>query len=659
MPLFPVSPNIQESESALRKRTHDDYIGDGALQVTVDYSSQSENPLEQKSLEMSASAVERQPQLAHVPSITMNSTPGSSPAALTDAGSSTPARDSPPPQSTPSRSPLLPMNTTPVTTASAATVAKTAQPKKRKLTTAEQEKERVEKKLKLEAAATEKARLTAEREAAKVAKAAEKAKLDAEKEAAKNAKAAEKAKLDAEKEAKKAKLEAEKEAKKRKKQQEDAAAQRKLALQAKQKNLMASFVKKAPSTPTKKDAAMVVDQAQPVKPSPENASPAALEEETKPTISPYDLMFKSFFVKDDMTVAPAPFQMDDETKQAKSNILDEYIRGERGEFDPKPFNAAATFDLAFPSQRGIVPSSVRNTMERVHGDPYETAFDIQSLRTEAQNAQLEIDAQDRLNTIPMKYLAFYEDVRPPYFGTMTAPTSVKQLRRLSRNPKGRILPLTYDYDSEAEWVEDDEEDGENLDDAEDEEEDVDGDEEMDDFVDDSEAVNVMRPRFEADNQPKSTGICYENRKRLGPCPTTYKFRFEFLLESLDHHSMINPFSSSYWPAPIKKSTGMSASGSKAFMPPPAVPGEASSSATKDKKDHIPDKYIEDFKSTLVSDECKEYSKATVIEMLAKKFASCTKAQVKATLDVVAHRVTPPDEKRKSVKHWVLLPTASV
>ncbi|CAJ2503935.1 Uu.00g113290.m01.CDS01 [Anthostomella pinea] len=42
---------------------------------------------------------------------------------------------------------------------------------------------------------------------------------------------------------------------------------------------------------------------------------------------------------------------------------------------------------------------------------------------------------------------------------MTTPMLLKQLRYLSRNPKGKVLPLTYDYDSQAEWVDDDGEDG--------------------------------------------------------------------------------------------------------------------------------------------------------------------------------------------------------
>jgi chromatin assembly factor 1 subunit A len=380
---------------------------------------------------------------------------------------------------------------------------------KRKLP-ADQGKERTEKKQKQGKVGAEKAKTAAEKEAIKATKAAEKAQANAEKEAAKAAKAV--------KAAEKAKADALKEAKKQKKLEEELAAK---AKKEKQQNLMASFLKKAPTTPLKRDSSVTAVKL-------DTTCPTAPEQEVKPTKSAYELNFKPFFVKPGVTLAAPPFEMDNETKEVKSSILDEYIRGDRGELNIKrPFNAAETFDFAFPPQRGIIPPSVKKIMERIHGDPYQNAFGITNSRSESQTEKLMVNAQDQLNMVPMKYIRFYEDVRPAYFGTMTTPMTYHKLRALSRRPTGRILPLAYDYDSEAEWVEDD---GEDLDDAEDEEEDLDGDEEMDDFVDDSDAVpTIIRPGFEVDSLPVSTGICFENQKRLGPSTTVYKYRLEFLL----------------------------------------------------------------------------------------------------------------------------------
>ncbi|KAI0596687.1 chromatin assembly factor 1 subunit A-domain-containing protein [Biscogniauxia sp. FL1348] len=622
MPLFPISPNVQESEATSRKRTHDEFVDPENLAV-------------QKSLDMSPSTLNHSSRITPTPAITMSSPPGSSPAALTEAGSSTPARDSPSPNKTPSKSPLAPSNAsthppppsdaTPSSDAPPSDAAKSAPPKKRKLTLAEREKEREEKKQKQEAAAAEKAKIAAEKEAVRAAKAAEKAKADAEKEA-----------------------------KRRKKQEEEEAAQRK---QEKQKSLMANFFGKASSTPSKKA------EPQAAKIQQDDTSQTTSKREKEPTKSVYDLKFQPFFVKPGVTVAPPPFPMDDETKEAKSRILDEYVQGKRGEFDPKPFKPAETFDTIFPSRRGVIPPSVKKIMERIYGDPFENLLGGLPSRTESQTEKLVISAQDQLNAIPMKYLKFYEDVRPPYFGTMTTPMTVKKLRHLSRRPTGKTLPLNYDYDSEAEWVEDDGDDGEDLDDAEDDEEDQEGDDEMEDFLDDSEDVHtIIRPGFDTNSQPTSTGVCFENRKRLGPCATVYKYRMEFLLDTLEHHS-IDPFSTEYWPSPAKKATigniVTSAPASTASMPPPAVPGDVASAppgtkSSADDKDLIPQDMIDEFKHAVTSDELKEYSKSTVIEMLAKKFPRCTKAQVKATLDKVAHRANVPGEK-KTVKHWQLLP----
>jgi len=128
--------------------------------------------------------------------------------------------------------------------------------------------------------------------------------------------------------------------------------------------------------------------------------------------------------------------------------------------------------------------------------------------------------------------------------------------------------------------------------------------------------------------------------------------------------MIDPFSTHYWPAPAKKikpaTAATLAKGTITSMLAPTAQQRdvsatlTSTSGTLDGKDAIPQDMLEDFKRALISDECKGFSKATVIELLAKKFTSCTKAQVKATLDTIAHRVTPLGEKKKSVKEWALL-----
>jgi hypothetical protein len=65
---------------------------------------------------------------------------------------------------------------------------------------------------------------------------------------------------------------------------------------------------------------------------------------------------------------------------------------------------------------------------------------------------------------PWKLIQFTEDVRPPYFGTWTTKSKLVN----GKKPFGRAEELEYDYDSEAEWEED--EIGEELVSEEEEEE---------------------------------------------------------------------------------------------------------------------------------------------------------------------------------------------
>lgn len=112
-----------------------------------------------------------------------------------------------------------------------------------------------------------------------------------------------------------------------------------------------------------------------------------------------------------------------------------------------------------------------------------------------------------LQRIPMRYLQFHEDVRPPYIGTYTKPVP----RRLARNPLARLRPDTdYDDDSEAEWEEPEE--GEDID--IDDESDGEAPSEMDDmegFLDDEDDGQPVRKKLLAtDLEPISSGICFED-----------------------------------------------------------------------------------------------------------------------------------------------------
>lgn len=120
-------------------------------------------------------------------------------------------------------------------------------------------------------------------------------------------------------------------------------------------------------------------------------------------------------------------------------------------------------------------------------------------------------APDLLAAIPIKYLQFAEDVRPPYIGTFTKILEPRANSNLCRNPFSRTLPaVNYDYDSEAEWEEPGE--GEDLE-SEGEEEEVDEDaDDIEEFLDDAEETgepSSKRRLMCGDLEPISTGLCWE------------------------------------------------------------------------------------------------------------------------------------------------------
>lgn len=97
--------------------------------------------------------------------------------------------------------------------------------------------------------------------------------------------------------------------------------------------------------------------------------------------------------------------------------------------------------------------------------------------------------EQRLKSTRYKLLQFHQDVRPPYFGTMTSTATARGLAT-GRKPYARTVELDYDYDSEADWIQGEDEDageelGEDEDDVSVNSRDTYGDDD-DDFLDDED-----------------------------------------------------------------------------------------------------------------------------------------------------------------------------
>ncbi|KAM7221123.1 chromatin assembly factor 1 subunit rlf2 [Rhypophila decipiens] len=684
MPLFTMSTSTKDVEISTRKRDHSEFTKSdenaqpraptGLFKVFPPLSDNSMPiPYRSNSTEKTGltTSTEENNQISSTPVDLTNSPVKCSPG-LTESGSSPPEGNTPSPTKTPTRAPLkqstLARFKTNAPTATQTSCPKTQPTKPAQSTsTAEPAAKRTklspEEKAAKEAADAERKK---EREALQAAKAAELAKLEAEKarktaerelkkkekEEAEKQKAAQKAAKEAEKaakEAEKIRKAEEKEAKRREKEEEEAKKARS------QKKLTSMFKITAPTTP-KKDKAVPKTEKEPEAGATDAAAgPAKVE-------SLYEKEFKPFYIKDGVKLADNLF-VDKDTCEAKSKILDEWVEGKRGEFVPGPFNPREALELLVaPIPRGRVYPKVSKIMAEYHGDSTSTASVSESQRRHTREA---------LKAVPVKSLKFREDVRPPYIGTVSGlPTGVLSLEQVARNPLRKdVLPLNYDYDSEAEWIDDD---GEDVDELDDEEEDADSNEDMDDFLDDSEDAGPARLLFSGGMEPVSSGLCWENDKWVNGTNEMDQYRLELIPEHLENHASIDPWSGEYFlPSGKDKSDSkapsanqLSCSTSEAQIVPSAGAAQCATGNTKMAPPPVPSDAFQSLNSKATDkkpaqklhadaqEELKDFlrlkpdlSKVGVIEVFhanhRKKFP---KTQIKASFE---------DLTEKAGKHWRL------
>ncbi|KAG7112335.1 Chromatin assembly factor 1 subunit rlf2 like protein [Verticillium longisporum] len=346
-----------------------------------------------------------------------------------------------------------------------------------------------------------------------------------------------KAKADAEKEEKKK----DRDAKRHKKEEEARKVEEEKAKKERAQPKLNMFFK-TPATPKKETPASETADKPAVEPKEDGAeSPRPAKKQA--TKSEYEKLFKPFFVKTDVVMASNPFAMDEDAIQTKSRRLDEYISANDKAATKISFDPVNAFQFVKqPAARGRIHEPVQTIIERMRA----AAALAESKSNIDEQEAIKKQTRERLSKIPMKVLCFQTDVRPPYRGTITLQPHTagsQALRKIARKPTARAMPVDYDYDSEAEWVD---EPGEDLDLDDEEEEDLDEGDEVAGLIDDSDAVE--HTRFAASTlEPQSTGLCWENRKRLGPVATTYKHRLEFIVgDRLERNHGLDPFSTAYW-----------------------------------------------------------------------------------------------------------------
>lgn len=227
--------------------------------------------------------------------------------------------------------------------------------------------------------------------------------------------------------------------------------------------------------------------------------------------SEYEKRFPSFFLHDHVTLAKNnKWERDAARLEFVGKTIDKVLESWKDDSTPQPivsgstkraFDAEELFSLRNDyKERGRIPKPVRDIMTELNKP--------MSLSLDSQNTQVK-HTRNLLSTIPCKFLQFHEDVRPPYMGTFTRPLVPGAVTRLAQNPLRKELPdIDYDYDSEAEWVD---EPGDDLagEDPDSEAEDEDGQDEMDDFLDNSNQDELEKNQAMV-MEPISTGLQWED-----------------------------------------------------------------------------------------------------------------------------------------------------
>lgn len=385
--------------------------------------------------------------------------------------------------------------------------------------------------------------------------------------------------------------------------------------------------------------------------------------------SDYERYFLPFSLPAHGVLAPVnAFLVDDTKREAAYTRLDNLTKG--GDIDTES-ETSHKLQAMLPrlGRRGVKVPSIVEVIESVNSSS-DQPIDMTEIKSASIRRPL-----DMLKDIPMKYIHFGQDVRPPYYGTYTHSYTNMEATRLARNPLSRLRQDTnYDYDSEAEWEEPEE--GEDLDSEGDDDEQEEAEDDMEGFLDDEEDLQLKRRMISGDLQPVSTGLCWQNTRgasilndgSAAICSAMNDFTMGFLLDSQPH--AIDPFSTSYWTPdppttlPAHTTTDKNTTNTASMNPPrapltqrnmngllntfntPSAPRPGSAKPTKAKR-MIPTETLPAFKAEI---DGKDLTKIGMVEALKKVFPKLPKDAITNTLSVVAARVGPTEKE----KRWLLI-----
>ncbi|KAG4305562.1 hypothetical protein PORY_001118 [Pneumocystis oryctolagi] len=256
--------------------------------------------------------------------------------------------------------------------------------------------------------------------------------------------------------------------------------------------------------------------------------------------------------------------------------------------------------------------------------PRQPGITIKSILQKYDQSDSTNDLLNKLKAFPMKLLQFREDVRPPYYGTFSKSSSILT----PRNPfKMDELLFNYHYDSEAEWIE--EEEGEDIDSITDSDEEEDASmlkEEEDDknFLDDDDECTDTKKKVFVNLIPSVKGIYWQDSNNIDEDDynSFKKLKMEVLI---DTNLPINPYQD-YW-----SSNTHSDNDSVSRNP---VSKTASSAIMSPKTLYFPQDLLPSFLKII---QGSTQTKVLLVETLRRKFTDVSKQAIQWKLSTVARR----------------------
>lgn len=337
--------------------------------------------------------------------------------------------------------------------------------------------------------------------------------------------------------------------------------------------------------------------------SPVRDSPADDTKEAKKAASAvestYEADFLPFFVKKNVVMAPAallsPEALEKSTAEFDAGLLQE---------------PSGALDLKKPLETAVTTTVTTQALVEALNSSHVSEDTLQQLAS---------------GLGPIRYLQFYENSKPPYVGTWALQKHTETLLSARIPLETTTTGLDYTYDSDLDWQDGDEGEGEDIEDLEDgdDEEDEGEDEDMDDFVDDNDTG-----RKRAQIGPLQSVSIWNDGKESGPFA---EMRYEIL--SYDISFPIDPYHNHCEP---NKDTVKSLPAAPSSTPQALVTslGTQVVNVLTPRKPVIQDAKVVKELMKFIRDNS-DYSIGTLSELAKKEFKVYTKSILKHTIQEVA------------------------